>query len=51
MRMIRWMCDVKVCKVQFQAEIRETWSIAYNLGTTAWCGHALRKEDNDWVEK
>ena len=54
MRMVRWMCDVKVKdKSSKQGGERKTRNRLYNLGTTGKqvATDVLQKEDTDWVKK
>jgi len=56
MRMVRWMCNVKV-KDRFPSkELRERLGIddiilILQQNRLRWYGHVLRKEDTDWVKK
>ena len=56
MRMVRWMCGVKL-KHRFPSkELRERLGIddialVLQQNTLRWYGHVLRKEDDDWVKK
>ena len=56
MRMVRWMCNVKVKHRDPSKELRERLGI-YDIililqqNRLQWYGHVLRKEDNDWVKK
>jgi len=49
MRIVRWMCGIKVKDRVPSNELRERLALDDNLSTTAkrWYGHVLRKEDND----
>jgi len=54
MRMVRWMCGVKV-KVSSK-ELRERLGLddiisVLQQNRLRWYGHVLQKEDNDWVKK
>jgi len=55
MRMVRWMCSVKV-KVRVPSkELRERLGIddvilILQQNRLQWYGHVLRKEDTDWVK-
>jgi len=56
MRMIRWMCNVKVKERVPSKELRETLGIddiilVLQQNRLQWCGHVLWKEDTDWVKK
>ena len=56
MRMVRWMCNVKVKDRVPSKELRERLGIddiilILQQNRLRWYGHVLRKEDNDWVEK
>jgi len=56
MRMVRWMCGVKL-KDRFPSkELRERLGIDYialvlQQNRLRWYGHVLRKDDDDWVKK
>jgi len=56
MRMVRWMCGIKL-KDRFPSkELRERLGIddialVLQQNRLLWYGHALRKEDDDWVKK
>jgi len=56
MRMVKWMCDVKVKDKIPNKELRERLGIddivlVLQQNRLRWCGHVLRKEDTDWVKK
>jgi len=56
MRMVRWMCNVKVKDRVPSKELRERLGIddiilLLQQNRSQWCGHVLRKEDTDWVKK
>jgi len=56
MRMVRWMCDVKVKDRASSKELRERLGIddiifILQQNRLRWYGHVLRKEDTDWVKK
>jgi len=55
MRMVRWMCNVKVKDRVPSKELRERLGIDDILilqqNRLRWYGHVLRKEDTDWVKK
>ena len=56
MRMVRWMCTVKVKDRVPSKELRETLGIddimlILQQNRLRWYGHVLRKEDTDWVKK
>jgi len=56
MRMVRWMCDVKVKDRVPSKELRERLGIddiisVLQQNRLRWYGHILRKEDTDWVKK
>jgi len=56
MRMVRWMCGVKLKDRLPTKELRErlgTADIALVLqqNRLRWYGHVLRKEDDDWGKK
>jgi len=55
MRMIRWMCGVKITDRFTCSELRERLGIDYiitviQLHRLRWSGHVLRKDENDWVK-
>jgi len=56
MRMLRWMCGVKLQdrvpskKLRGRLELGDIISVL-QLNRLRWYGHLLRKEDNDWVKK
>jgi len=55
-RMVRWMCDVKVKDRVPSKELRERVGINDTMlvlqqNRLRWYGHVLRKEDNDWLKK
>ena len=55
MRMVRWMCGVKLKDRLPSKELRERLDIddialVLQQNRLRWCGHVLRKED-DWVKK
>ena len=56
MRMVRWMCGVKL-KDRFPSkELRERLGVddialVLQQNRLRWCGHVLRKDDDDWVKK
>jgi len=56
MRVVRWMCDVKV-KDRFPSkELRERLGIddialVLQQNRLRWYGHVLQKEDDNWVKK
>jgi len=56
MRMVRWMCGIKL-KHRFPSkELRERLGIddialVLQQNRLRWYGHVLRKEDDDWVKK
>ena len=56
MRMVRWMCNVKVKDRVLSKELRERLGI-YDIifilqqKRLRWYGHVLWKEDTDWVKK
>ena len=56
MRMVRWMCGVKL-KDRFPSnELKERLEMddimsVLQQNTLRWYGHVLRKEDIDWVKK
>jgi len=56
MRMIRWMCDVKVKDRVPSKELRQRLGLydvisALQQNWLQWYGHVLRKKDTDWVKK
>jgi len=56
MRMIRWMCNVKVRDRVPSKELRERLGIGDIIlilwrNRLRWYGYLLRKEDTDWVTK
>ena len=56
MRMVRWMCNVKVKDRVPSKELRERLGIddiilMLQQNRLRWYGHVLRKEDTDWVKK
>jgi len=58
MRMVRWMCGIKL-KDRFPSkELSERERLGIDdialilqQNRLRWYGHVLRKEDNDWVKK
>jgi len=56
MRMVRWMCNVKVKDRVQSKELRERLGIddivlILQQNRLRWYAHVLREEDNDWVKK
>ena len=56
MRMVRWMCGVKLKDRLPSKELRETLGIddialVLQQNRLRWYRHVLRKEDDDWVKK
>jgi len=56
MRMVRWMCNVKVKDRVPSKELRERLGIDDIIlilpqNRLRWYGHVLRKENTDWVRK
>jgi len=56
MRMVRWMCDVKVTHRFPSNELRERLGIdgiilVLQQNRLRWYWHVLRKEDDDWMKK
>ena len=56
MRMVRWMCNVKVKDRVPSKELRERLGIddiilILQQNRLRWYGHVLRKEDTDWAKK
>ena len=56
MRMVMWMCGVKLKNRVSNKELRERLGIVdiaslLQQNRLRWYGHVLRKDDNDWVKK
>jgi len=56
MRMVRWMCSVKVKDGVPSKELRKRLGIDYIIlilqqNRLRWYGHVLRHEDTDWVKR
>jgi len=56
MRMVRWMCGVKLKDRLPRKELRERLGIddialVLQQNRLRWYGHVLRKEGDDWVKK
>jgi len=56
MRMVRWMCGVKLQDRIQSKGLRERLGLddiisVVQQNRLQWYGHAVRKEDNDWVKK
>jgi len=56
MRMVRWMCDIKLKDRVPSKELRARLGLddiisVLQQNRLQWYGHVLRKEDNDWVKK
>jgi len=56
MRMVRWMCGVKLQDRIPSKVFRERLALGDIISVLQqnrlrWYGHVLRKEDNDWVKK
>jgi len=56
MKMVKWMCNVKVKDTVPNTELTERLGIDDILlilqqNRLQWYGHMLRKEDIDWVKK
>ena len=56
MRMVRWMCGVKLHDRVPNKELRGRLGLddiisVLQQNRLQWYGHVLRKEDNDWVKK
>jgi len=56
MRMVRWMCGIKVEDRFPSKELRERTGIddiisLLQQNRLRWYGHVLQKEDDDWVKK
>jgi len=55
MRMVRWMCDVKLQDRVPSKGLRERLGLddiisVLQQNRLRWYGHVLRKEDNDWLK-
>jgi len=50
MRMIRWMCGVRLRDTFFHVALRQRLGIedSYCGAGLRWCGHVLRKDDEDY---
>jgi len=56
MRMVRWMCGVKLKDRLLSKELRERLGVddialILQQNRLHWYRHVLRKDDNDWVKK
>jgi len=56
LRMVRWMCGVKLQDRVPSKELRGRLGLediisVLQWNRLRWYGHVLRKEDNDWVKK
>jgi len=56
MRMVRWVCGVKLKDRLPSKELRERLSVndialILQQNRLRWYGHVLRKDDDDWVKK
>jgi len=56
MRMVRWMCGIKLKDRFLSKELRERLGIddialVLQQNRLCWYGHVLQKEDDDWVKK
>ena len=56
MRMVRWMCGVKLKDKLPSKELRERLGVddialVLQQNRLRWYGHVLRKDDDDWVRK
>jgi len=57
MRMIRWMCGVKITDRFWSSQLRDRDTRLDDIITVVqrqrlrWYGHVLRKDENDWVKK
>jgi len=56
MRMVRWMCGVKLKDRLSSKELRERLGVddialVLQQNRLRWYGHVLRKNDDDWVKK
>jgi len=49
MRMVRWMCGIKLKDRLPSKELRERLVLQQNR--LRWYGHVLQKDDDDWVKK
>jgi len=50
MRMVRWMCGIKLKDRLPSKELRER-ALILQQNRLRWYGHVLRKDDGDWVKK
>ena len=55
MRMVRWMCGMKLQDRIPSKGLRERTGLGDIISVLQqnrlrWCGHVLQKEDNDWVK-
>ena len=56
MRMVRWMCGLKLQDRNLSKGLREKLGLddiisVLQQNSLRWYGHVLRKEDNNWVKK
>ena len=56
MRMVRWMCSVKLKDRLPSKELRERLGVddivlVLQQNRLRWYGHVLRKDNDDWVKK
>jgi len=56
MRMVRWLCGIKLQDRVPSKDLRERLGLSdiiliLQQNRLRWCGHILRKEDNDWVKE
>jgi len=56
MRMVRWMCGIKVKDRVPSKELRDSLGLddiisVLKQNRLQWYGQVLQKEDNDWVKK
>jgi len=56
MRMVRWMCGIKLKDRLPSKKLRERLGIdnielVLQQNRLHWYGHVLRKDDDDWVKK
>ena len=56
MRMVRWMCGIKLKDRLPSKELRERLgvddiAVILQQNRLRWYGHVLRKDDDDWVKK
>ena len=56
MRMVRWMCGVGLKDRLPGGELRgrlgvDDMALVLQQNRLRWCGHVLRKDDEDWVKR